>query len=748
LTNGSTLLHPLFALRYSATHRSSPNLIYRLTPFEAYRRNLVKKIQVWGVTERDNFNEQLLVLRSTSPQNGITATVATYINDQGHIRTADITLKKGDDLYSKTNREEYKDGYRVEEIDASTNTLHFENGLILSVNDTIGPSRPEIFRLQIEKTIEQHMETQQKLEAQGIKVLSLFFIDRVANYTNDNGIIKQLFDEAFNKLKPRYERFRDLTPVQVRTGYFAKKRSGEEIDTDGKNGEERQAEQKAFELIMRDKEQLLTFEEKTGFIFAHSALREGWDNPNVFQICTLNLTVSEVKKRQEIGRGLRLCVNQNGERLFDDETNILTIIANESYQSYASKLQQEYVEDGETEKLPPPSNARKNWAKRNDKIFLDEVAFRSFWEKLSSHVTYHIHVNTNELINTCVLKLNRETFPNPVLVVEKGDFVITEYTFKLESVSGGKARIAVETINTRNETVKLSRDFKEKDKLGRILNDERLRRFEVLTIIDAGDQSRVIFEDFELDLFHPRVFQSEAGQKPRERASLAPVMTYPVFNLLDRTARETGLTRPTVNAIFKQLQDGKKQMLFKNPEGFAGVFISVIKNTLADHVTEHLEFKVEMNTTRYDLEELFPPRKAFPQKELIDAGENGLYDQVQIDSDVETRFVEIRLRPDDNVIFYFKFPPLFKIQFPKLIGNYNPDWGIVRYDEAKKIMLQLIRETKGSSDLSKLQFPQERRKILCAQKHFNTLGIAYRHVTDSTLAWWQSDSATPEKLGI
>ena len=203
-------------------------------------------------------------------------------------------------------------------------------------------------------------------------------------------------------------------------------------------------------------------------------MREGWDNPNVFQICTLNQTVSAVKKRQEIGRGLRLCVNQEGERIFGDEVNILTVIANESYQSYAASLQQEYVESGDAAP-PPPSDARKKRATRNDKIFLESAEFKAFWERLSRRVGHYMVVDTPALIERCAERLNAQSFPAPMVVVEKGDFVVTRYTFKLESISLKKALIAIEILKTRGETTTISRYFQERDDLSHILREDRLR---------------------------------------------------------------------------------------------------------------------------------------------------------------------------------------------------------------------------------------------------------------------------------
>ena len=736
-------LHPLCALRYSATHRTSPNLVYRLTPFEAYRQGLVKKIQVYGVTERDNLNQALLVLRGISTQGGITATIRTRVNDQGAAREEQVVLRQGEDLYTKTGREEYRHGYRVAEIHAGTYTVTFENGVTLSRTDTVGASKAEIFRQQIEATIQQHLELQERLVEQGIKVLSLFFIDTVANYIEDEGIIRKLFDTAFDKIKARYPRVRHLRPEEVRSAYFAKRKlpSGEEQAVDiTESARDREAAREAFQLIMRDKERLLSFTEPVSFIFAHSALKEGWDNPNVFQICTLNDAVSEIRKRQEIGRGLRLCVNQQGERVTDEEVNVLTVVANESYSEYAAALQSEYVADGEVAP-PAPSNARKQWAIRNDRVFLNNQEFRNFWERLSQRMRYELQIDTPLLVERCVERLNNTSFPSPMLVVEKGEFASIRYTFRLVSVHHGKATVSLMREARGDGMDELVKIVEQGSKFARVFNDDRLRHFVVLDVIEAGDESRIVFDegDVELYLHAPYIYESLMGQQPREQATLEPSATFPVFNLLDRAARETGLTRPTINTIFKQLRTEQKQMLLRNPEGFAGVFVAIVRSTLADHVAEHLAFIIGEGTTPFDLDELFPARKRFPQRELIEAGSHGLYDQVQKDSDNEVHFVA-RLRGDDKVLFYFKFPPTFKVRLPRIIGNYNPDWGIARYDESGKLLLHLVRETKGDSDLSKLQFPHEKRKILCAQRHFATLGIDYRHITGDSLDWWRTNT--------
>jgi len=737
-------LHPLFGLRYSATHRTSPNLVYRLTPVEAYRQNLVKKIEVIGLETHDNLNEKFLALESISGRTPITAKVKTYIQELGVTREAEVTLKQKDDLHRKTHRDEHKDGYVVEEINAGDKFVQFKNGVRLDLNGTLAPSRPQVFQEQITATIKQHMETQQILKPLGLKVLSLFFIDRVANYTSEQGIIRKVFDTSFERLKKQDPHFKRYKPEEVRDAYFSKskpKKDTEEvaIDTESRTKEQKEAERRAFQLIMRDKEKLLSFDEPVSFIFAHSALKEGWDNPNVFQICTLNQTVSEIKKRQEIGRGLRLAVNQEGERVTDTDVNVLTVIANESYESYAAKLQHEYVEDG-NEAPPPPKRPQEAWARRNPKVFGSDE-FREFWQKLNRESTYRININTEKLIKECVALLSKASFPEPVVVLTRGRFVVTEFTIRLDSASKGKARITIEIKDTegrRDSTEKLP--VEPRVDLAQFKNDERLRGFKVLEIVGEGDNAVVKFNNGEeLTHYHSISFETEKGQRAAEKADevLEIEGVYPVFNFIARAAKETSLTRPTLNRVFQGLPEKTKKLLFKNPEGFTAVFITAIREAVADHIAARIKFTLPNGKPPHDADTLFPPKKRFPQKELIDAGARGLYSRVQWDSFVELQFVEkVLKREEDKIIFYFKFPPTFKIGLPKVIGNYNPDWGIVRKSDDGTLKLELVRETKGTDDLAKLRFTNEGRKVICASKHFKQLGIDYRAIKWDQQRWW------------
>ncbi len=746
-------LHPLFALRYSATHKEVFNPVYRLTPFDAYQRGLVKRIQVDGVFEQQNLDAGTVILREvkTAP---LRAVVQTLLVINGQTHAGEVVLRLGENLYSKTHNPDHQHGYVVTEISAKAREtfVAFDGHDPITDHDVFGASKRAIFKIQIERTIERHMRLQQDLQFKGIKVLSLFFIDRVANYVNDDGLIKTLFDEAYESIKKRYPYYQAWSAADVRKGYFARskppkgKTEGVAIDTEGKNETEREAEKEAFQLIMREKERLLSFDEPVCFIFAHSALKEGWDNPNVFQICTLNQTVSEMKKRQEIGRGLRLPVDQTGERISDETINILTVVANESYETYAANLQNEYREAG-YDKLPPrPPKA--DLAKVKRQPLFDDKNFRDFWLQLTQKSKYEIHVDTDTLITECVGRLNdldkRKLVPQ--VVIETGKFIITKFIIKLEDVRGDTAQLRVRKETTEQNLFPEEHllAVKHGDDLASLLRDSRLKGFRVVEVVGQGNFTSVRFEnDVRLNRGESIELQRETGQKPIQRVEEVASVEKPIFNLIDRAARETGMTRKTINRIFGSLAPDFQQLFLKNPEGFANVFIQALKDTFADHIVSHLEFKIDYGKHEpYNLEELFPVEKNFPQKELVDAGDAGMYDRVQVDSEVEARFVANYLSGNDpKVIGYFKFPPAYKIELPRIIGNYNPDWGILRYDEHGNVILKLVRETKGREDISQLRFSNEARKINAASKHFKKVGLDYRVVTDESKFWYESDNA-------
>lgn len=438
-------LYPLAALRYSATHKERYNLVYRVTPFDAYRQGLVKRIEVASVVKADDYNQVYLkVVDIRSSAKTVTAKVAVHQRMAGgSIKVKEHTVRPGDCLADKAGREEYR-SFVVDEIDAAARTVCFTNGIEVAEGEARGADQEVLFREQVRYTVEQHFRRQRVLAPLGVKVLSLFFIDRVDNYRPADGLVKRLFDEAFDELKGKYPGWDTLRAADVRGAYFAtKKRKGgaaeEQDSTTGDNAEDRAA----YALIMREKERLLSLTEPVCFLFSHSALREGWDNPNVFQICTLNQTASEVKKRQEVGRGLRLAVDQDGARVFDPKVNVLTVVANESYEDYVAALQREVEAEfgaDEAKRLPPPGNARKPAkAVRTSPDFPPE--FKALWDQIKWTTRYRVEVDTPKLVAAVLADLDGRVIDPPRVVVTKAavQAVAGKDAFEPLLVSGAKA---------------------------------------------------------------------------------------------------------------------------------------------------------------------------------------------------------------------------------------------------------------------------------------------------------------------
>ncbi len=404
-------LNPLFILRYSATHKNFYNLVYSLSPVKAYDLGLVKQIEVDSVVDENAFNDAYISLEEIiSQKTKVTAKLTIHVEDGGSIKKKTLTVKVGEDLYSLSNNREVYRGFVVEEIDVTKSMITFSNGIVLHTGMSRGGLTDEIMKVQIERTIEEHLKKELNLNHQGIKVLSLFFIDRVANYryydedgNPQKGKIAKWFEELYQKIikkiefkqvKEKYHPNGIINFLETHGGYFSQDKKGKLKDTRG----ESEDDLNTYDLILKDKEKLLSLENPLRFIFSHSALREGWDNPNVFQICTLNETKSELKKRQEIGRGLRLCVSQNGLRVYDKNINKLTIVANESYESFAKQLQKEIEEDCGVSFEGRIKNKRERIQIKYHKGFELDPKFLQIWNKIKAKTRYNICYDTNQLI--------------------------------------------------------------------------------------------------------------------------------------------------------------------------------------------------------------------------------------------------------------------------------------------------------------------------------------------------------------
>ncbi len=595
-----SLLNPLFALRYSATHKNHYNLVYRLTPFDAYRQGLVKSIQVAGTEQRDDANAPFMRLELVkSEKSVIKAQIAVHkLMKDGTVKEKVITLDPKKDsekpLSEHTGLPQYAD-YTVDMIEPGEQCVYFTNGTKLRVGETKGADKEAIFEAQIAYTIETHMQRQAQLKTEGVKVLSLFFIDRVDNYVSDDGIIRKLFDKSFNRLKEKYPAWKDMEPEKVRTAYFAQKKTkkGEVTMEDSKSGET-DDDRKAYDLILKDKEQLLSFEEPRCFIFSHSALREGWDNPNVFQICTLNQTSSEMKKRQEIGRGVRLAVNQQGERVPSEQVNVLTVVANESYEHYVKTLQNEIERDYGLEGVPPkPANARKPFVAKLRKNRLLSPEFKQLWDKISQKTRYAVTIDTKKLVADVVTELKGADIRSPRVTITK-------------------ARVEVQD----NETDE-----------GKVQVFSALQMSGAKTVVDLGG-----------------------------RYALPNVLDM-IEHLLEYTTPPVRLTRSTLLMIVREANHPKAM---ENPQEFASTAARIIKLKIAQQLVDGIHY--EKIDDWYEMEQFameLPPEA----EEYFVPSPHGLYDYVRFESEIEKAFAE-GLEKREDVLLYVKLPSWFTVSTP------------------------------------------------------------------------------------
>lgn len=724
-------LNPAVTLRYSATHREAYNLVYRLDPVQAYDRKLVKRIEVDSVRADDSFNGGYVKLLKTDNKNGIKAQIEFHQEGSNGPKITKAWVKKNDDLYGKSGeREAYAKGYIVENIDCTPGAeyITFNQGLFLELGKEAGGLGDEVMKVQVRKTVENHLHKERVLKGRGIKVLSLFFIDRVANYRiykEDGSIglgkIGQWFEEAYAELSAK-PIFKDLIPFpvqQIHNGYFSQDNKGRAKDTTGRG----EADEDAYALIMRDKERLLDPNEPLRFIFSHSALREGWDNPNVFQICTLNETQSTDRKRQEIGRGLRLPVNDKGERIHDENINRLTIIANESYEDFARKLQSEFEEEfgirfGRIEKVDfsnitrddeqpiGQEESKRIWASliENNYIDLSGQILDSFDPKRPGF-ELKIAEDFADIRPAIIDEMNKRLFKNRVV--------------------NARERKAV---RFRKE-VQLSPYFQELWQ--RISQRTRYRvKFDTAMVIaDAAKRIKALppIEKVRITSTRVELAIDEAGisadKRLEERSfDVTPVNVLP--DLLGFLQKETELTRHTLVEILKQ--SGRIGDFKTNPQAFMTQASAEITRTLHDLMLEGIQYEkmdgkfwamslfedgAEKDLTRY-LSNLYE----------VQNQDKSLYDYVEYESEIERQFAKDL---DDNihVKLFVKLPRQFKIDTP--IGPYNPDWAFVTEREEK---LYFVRETKSSLNDHELR-TKESQKIKCGRRHFDTLGVDYDVVT-------------------
>ena len=640
-------LNPLCTVRYSATHRNPYNLLYRLGPVRAYDLRLVKRIEVDSVLDDPDFNQPYVRVKSVAVgKTGPVAKLELDVREAAGPKRKTVTLKTaGTDLVQVSGGRDRYAGFVVEELDAGRGCVSFTNGIRLFAGESHGDHADEVMRVQVQETVKEHLDKELEVrrrlpEGTRLKVLSLIFIDRVANYHAADGKIRRWFVDSYDSLRTsaRYTELALPATDQVHNGYFAES-AGTPKDTSGRT----KADDDAYSLIMRDKERLLSPDEPLRFIFSHSALREGWDNPNVFQICTLNESRSEMKKRQEIGRGLRLPVLDNGERCFDPSINRLTVVANESYEDFARRLQTEIEEEcGETFGEDRIKNRRERRLVQLRKGWDINPEFLALWERIKVRTRYSVEFETDELVRRSVAALKAM----PPVVAPK--------------------------IHTKR------------------------------AVLDMNEEG-----------------VSATVTAVREVAAVygAPV----VPDLLGYLQRETELTRSTLAEIL--ISSGRLCDVAVNAQQFLDLALRAIRTALSDLLVDGIKYERIAGAT-YEMR-LFEENEILGYASRLVEVERSVYDAVEFDSKVEEQFArELDCRED--VKLFLKLPAWFKVETP--LGTYNPDWAIVKETDGDPPRLYLVRETKGTTDPTKLR-SSEWSKIRCGKAHFEALGVDFGHVT-------------------
>lgn len=686
-------LNPLCTLRYSATHRNLYNLVYRLDPIRAFELRLVKQIVVASAAAERAVEGAFVSVETIEYKPSIRARLRIHVQGKQGPKEKQVTVRQGSDLFALSNeRAEYRVGYEVAEINAEPGNeyLRFSSGRTLRQGSQIGGLRDDVWRAQIKHTIRRHLEKELQVRDRGLKVLSLFFIDRVANYRDyaddgrpRNGKFGQYFEETLAELAadPRYREIPWLQqPVdRLHDGYFAEDKARKGRPTtwkDSREGRDTQADDEAYQLIMRDKERLLSLDEPLRFIFSHSALREGWDNPNVFQICTLNETKSNVKKRQEIGRGLRLPVDQNGARVFDDSINKLYVMANESYEDFARALQSEYEEDcGVTfGKVPLAALAR-----------LTRIV-DSAEQPIGRAEAVRLH---SALVAQGILDDAGRLQPA---------FAPQEDDFSLE-LPDGMADLEPAVVDLLS-SYQLERHVRrERHELQNRLRKEVFLGPEFRSLWERIKPKTTYRVEFDTDGLVQRaadgVRRMQAVEAPRikvqtarvevrrggvEAALVHSVDEDPAWNpqvlpdILAYLQNETELTRSTLVRILKE--SGRLGDVFINPQRFLDQVVAVLRHELHRLLVDGIVYErlpddatdAEWEMRLFEHEELVNYLEALPV-------DHSIYEHIVYDSRVEREFAR-KLDRREDIKLFVKLPHWFQVETP--LGHYNPDWAISR----------------------------------------------------------------------
>jgi type III restriction enzyme len=722
-------LNPLCTLRYSATHRNPYNLVYRLDPIRAFELKLVKQIVVASAAAEGSANDAFVRVENIDYKNGIKAKLRIHVQTNDGPKEKPITIKNGADLSTLSNeRACYQQGFSVAEINAEPGNefIRFNNGRVLRLGEEMGGMRDDVWRMQIKHTVKRHLEKELQMRGRGIKVLSLFFIDRVANYRDYDeaghvikGRLAQAFEEELALLS-KDERYRELDwlkqPMEkLHNGYFAQDKKGVLKDTRG----DTQADDEVYNLIMKEKERLLALDEPLRFIFSHSALREGWDNPNVFQICTLNETRSAVKKRQEIGRGLRLPVNQQGQRVFDESINKLYIMANESYEDFARALQTEYEEDCGVSFGKVPITAFTKLTRVVDGA--EQTIGREAAETIRAALIGQGMLDADGRIQPAFdpkrkdfrIELPEEHRDLTPAVVQLLSSYQIERHIRKERDEG---------VNRLRKEVILSPEFKALWDRIRPKTTYRVE-FETDALVHAavtGIRRMERIEEPKVRVSTGAIDITKAGVTATATSVADEKASYgrrPLPDLLAYLQNETELTRSTLVRILKE--SGRLSEFFNNPQRFMDAVANIIKYELHRLLVDGIKYK-RIPSTEPDSEwemVLFEDGELINYLTALQVNKS-VQEYVVYDSEVEREFAK-RLDEREDIRLFAKLPSKFLVETP--LGPYNPDWAILKHDGQA---LYLVRETKGTRDFLKLR-TSEADKVRCGQRHFDVLGVPF-----------------------
>jgi type III restriction enzyme len=755
--------HPLITLRYSATHRKDSiyNMIYRLDAVEAYNKKLVKKIVVTGISPTGNAaTNGYLYLESINvyPNKNPTATLEFDVKGKSGVKSSTRTLAEGANVFAQSGElDEYKNGYIITRINNNESIVELQNGIKLHPGDVTGDvSEDQIRRVQIRETIKTHLERERELFYKGIKVLSLFFIDEVAKYKQYdkngiafNGVYADIFEEEYKnavtnfQLRLNEKEYADylnsISAESTHAGYFSidkNKKTGVErfVDSKLERGTTESSDTDAYDLIMKNKERLLDIKEPVRFIFSHSALREGWDNPNVFQICTLKQSSAEVRKRQEVGRGLRLCVNQEGDRMDENvlgadvqKVNVLTVIASESYESFARGLQDEIAEAVTSRPRLVTADLfkdKKLQGADGTVVNINESAAMSIFESLIINGYVKQGALTGKYYedkaNGCV-RVPDEVKGCEASVVDILDSVYDENRMKPEDGRANDVTLAFseekanrrefqelwKRINTQSAYV-VDFDTEELVKKCVYALDTNLNVPKIFVNVETGAMKEIKSKE-ELEAGNTFVKQSSEQQV----VAVAENSTIK-YDLIGKIVENTKLTRSTVADILTRMNDKKFEQFKDNPEAFIIKASELISEQIATVVVEHIKY--DRLKSAYDMSVFTEPTLRGSTRTNAMPTQKHLYDYIIFQSTNEKKFAE-KLDVSKEVAVYVKLPSGFYINTP--VGKYNPDWAIA-FNEGAVKHIYFVAETKGSMSTMELR-KIEKAKIDCAREHFKTI---------------------------